>query len=235
LGSGNPILVTLKYNGSILTEHLVDQNTGQPYDASYVVNLPVAVGGSNTAFVGLTGATGGVVSRQTIGSFSFALNTPPSITLVSPRDGDIFTAPTNITISATASDIDGSITKVEFFRGATKLGETNNNPYQWTWTNVPAGAYVLTAKATDDQGATTVSSGPHISVAAPALGLTRSGNQIVISWASSPVSYVLEVTDNLSPPAIWTQAPETPVVNGAQTSITIAASTGTKFYRLRSP
>jgi len=46
---------------------------------------------------------------------------------------------------------------------------------------------------------------------------------------------VLEVTDNLSPPATWTQAPETPVVNGSQTSVTIATSDGTRFYRLRLP
>jgi hypothetical protein len=44
LGRGNPIAVTLTYNGLVLTEHLLDLNTGKTFDASYAVNLAAAVG-----------------------------------------------------------------------------------------------------------------------------------------------------------------------------------------------
>lgn len=234
LAGGNPILVTLTYKGGNLIEHLVDLVTGQTYDASYAINLPTAANG-NTAYVGFTGATGGLNSRQTVSSFSFALNNPPLVTLVSPTDGAVFTAPTNILLSANASDLDGSISKVEFFQGASKLGETNNVPYQFTWTNVPAGFYSLTAKATDDSGATTVSAAAAVTVTPPDVSASYEVGQLTISWATAAGSYTVEVTDSLSPPVNWTVAPETPVVNGRQTTVTISVGAGNKFYRLRSP
>jgi hypothetical protein len=208
--------------------------TGQSYHASYTTSLQSAAGGS-PAYIGFTGATGGLASRQTITSFIFALNNPAQITLIAPADGAVFTAPTNIVLSASASDPDGSISKVEFFRGATKLGETNNAPYQFTWSNVPAGLYSVTAKATDDSGAPTTSAPIHITVNAPSVTASYSGGQIMISWATAAGSYTLETTDSLTPPISWTPAPETPVVNGPQTTVTISAGPGNKYYRLRSP
>jgi hypothetical protein len=234
LAGGNPILVTLRYKGSTLTEDLADMITGQSYHATYATSLPSASGGS-PAYIGFTAATGGVASRQTVTSFIFALNNPPQITLVGPAGGTVFTAPTNIVISANASDPDGTISKVEFFQGATKLGETNNAPYQFTWTNVPAGLYSLTAKAMDDSGATTVSSAAGIRVTAPNVSASYNAGQIVISWATAAGSYTLEVTDSLTPPVSWNPAPETPVVNGQLTMVTITAGSGNRFYRLRSP
>jgi chitinase len=138
-------------------------------------------------------------------------------------------------LTANASDPDGTVSKVEFFQGATKLGETNNAPYQFTWSNIPAGSYSLTAKATDDSGATTISSAAAIQVTAPSVSASYSGGQIVISWATAAGSYTLEMTDSLTPPISWSPALETPVVNGTQTTVTISAGVGNKFYRLRSP
>jgi hypothetical protein len=234
LAGGNQILVTLSYKGSTLTEDLADMITGQSYHATYPTSLPSAAGGS-PAYIGFTGATGGVASRQTVTGFTFALNNPPQITLVAPTNGAVFTAPTNILLSANASDPDGSISKVEFFQGASKLGETITAPYQLTWFNVPAGLYSLTAKATDDSGATTTSSASAIQVTAPGLSASYSGGQIVISWATAAGSYTLEMTDSLTPPVGWSPAPEAPVINGSQTTVTITAGAGNKFYRLRSP
>jgi len=134
------------------------------------------------------GATGGVVSRQTISSFSFGSQHSAFHYLAQPaRRRHLHSANEyhhqRVRLRHRWQHREGRI-----LQGSTKLGETNNNPYQWTWTNVPAGAYILTAKATDDQGATNVSSGARISVTAPALRMTHSGNQIVISWATSPVN-----------------------------------------------
>ena len=70
-------------------------------------------------------------------------------------------------------------------------------------------------------------------VTAPALRVAHAGNQIVLSWLTSPVDYVLEVTDSLSPLALWNPAPEMPVVTPEQTSVRITNSPGKKFYRLR--
>lgn len=83
-------------------------------------------------------------------------NTAPVVSITSPANNATFAAPANITIQATATDNDGSIAKVEFFNGSSKLGEDASAPYSFTWTNVAAGTYTLTAKATDNaNGATT--------------------------------------------------------------------------------
>ncbi|WP_207434174.1 Ig-like domain-containing protein [Sabulibacter ruber] len=85
------------------------------------------------------------------------VNTPPAVTLSSPSAGSSFTAPATISMAASANDPDGRITKVEFFRGTTKLGEDLTAPYTFTWTGVPSGTYSLTAKAFDNSAATATS------------------------------------------------------------------------------
>lgn len=90
-------------------------------------------------------------------------NPPPSVSITGPTNGASFTAPASITINANASD-NVSVAKVEFFQGGTKLGEDTSSPYSFTWSNVAAGSYSLTARATDNQGAVTTSSGVNITV-----------------------------------------------------------------------
>ena len=75
-----------------------------------------------------------------------------------PVDAAIFTWKPSITISASASDSDGTVTKVEFRDGTTLLGTDTSAPYAYTWKNVPSGTHSLTARATDNAGAATTSS-----------------------------------------------------------------------------
>ncbi len=91
----------------------------------------------------------------------------PTVSITSPAEAASFTAPAGITINATASDADGSISKVEFYNGASLLGTSNTSPYTFTWTNVAAGSYALTAKATDNSGLATSSIPVNIVVNAP--------------------------------------------------------------------
>ena len=49
--------------------------------------------------------------------------------LTSPTDGTSALAPASFTLSAEASDADGTVTKVEFFANDTKLGEATTGPY----------------------------------------------------------------------------------------------------------
>ena len=85
-------------------------------------------------------------------------NVPPSVALTAPAGNTIFTAPATIGLAAAASDADGSIAKVEFFKGTTRLATDTTAPFAHSWTNVAGGTYTLTAKATDDKGAATTSS-----------------------------------------------------------------------------
>jgi hypothetical protein len=93
-------------------------------------------------------------------------NASPTISITQPTDGNSsFVAPASITISATASDSDGTLSKVDFYQGATLLGTDTTGPtYSYTWGSVAAGSYSLTAKATDNDGAATTSSTVNITV-----------------------------------------------------------------------
>ncbi len=92
-----------------------------------------------------------------------ASNSPPAVSIISPTNGASFTAPAIVSITATASDSDGSVTNVNFFDGATFLGGTNNTPYTVT-TTLAAGAHPLTAVAVDNLGLSTTSSVVNVTV-----------------------------------------------------------------------
>ncbi len=84
---------------------------------------------------------------------------PPTVNLTAPANGATFTAPATVAMTATAGDTDGTVSLVEFFQGTTKLGEDATAPYSFSWTDAPAGSYNLTAKATDNTGGATTSTG----------------------------------------------------------------------------
>ena len=109
-------------------------------------------------------------------------NVPPAVSIVSPTNGASFPAPAVITITANASDSDGSVTNVSFFDGSTLLGNTNNAPYTVS-TTLAAGLHTLTAVATDNLGLSTTSSPVNISVSAanvpPSVTITNPVNNAV--------------------------------------------------------
>ncbi len=97
---------------------------------------------------------------------------PPSVSLTAPHNGATFAAQTNIRLNTLATDADGTISKVEFFNGKTKLGESTTAPFSLTLESLPAGKYQLTAKATDNQGKAISSSAIRITVTNTAAGST---------------------------------------------------------------
>jgi chitodextrinase len=90
-------------------------------------------------------------------SVTTGTNQPPTVSLVTPAANDAVTLPGTITLTAIASDSDGTVAKVEFFSGTTKIGEASAAPYSCTWTATSAGIVSLTAVATDNYGASTIS------------------------------------------------------------------------------
>jgi len=85
-------------------------------------------------------------------------NKPPTINISSPTKGSTaFIAPASITIEANATDTDGTIKRVEFFNGASKLGERTGPPWSFTWKEVGEGTYTIKAVATDNSDAQTSS------------------------------------------------------------------------------
>lgn len=109
-------------------------------------------------------------------------NVPPTVAITSPTSGATFTAPASITIAATASDSDGSVSGVAFYAGTTLLGSDTTSPYGFVWSNVGAGSYNLTAVATDDDGATRTSAGVPI-------GVTSGGAAVTVSFQNGTSGY----------------------------------------------
>ncbi|MFL1897196.1 cellulase family glycosylhydrolase [Aquimarina sp. 2-A2] len=99
-------------------------------------------------------------------------NQDPTVSIISPSNGANFDIGTSIQIKANANDPDGSVTKVEFFKGSTRLGQDTSAPYSYTINNASEGTYALTARATDNDGAITTSSIINVTVS----GSTGGGN-----------------------------------------------------------
>lgn len=71
LKSGDPINVAMTYNGTTLSMTLTDAVTHGTFSTSWAVNIPSIVGG-NTAYVGFTGATGGLTAVQDVSSWIYS-------------------------------------------------------------------------------------------------------------------------------------------------------------------
>ncbi len=108
-----------------------------------------------------------------------ATNQPPTLSLTAPANNAQFTAPATLTLTASANDADGTVNKVEFFNGSAKLGESTGTPYRYVWTNVGAGSYALTAKATDNKGAVTTSVTVSVTVNATTPPPTNTGADLI--------------------------------------------------------
>jgi hypothetical protein len=92
----------------------------------------------------------GNVTLQAAALTANGANNPPIVSITSPTNNATYTTPVNLTITADAMDLDGTVTKVEFYDGAQKLGQDTNSPYSFAWNGVPAGDHVLSAVATDN-------------------------------------------------------------------------------------
>jgi hypothetical protein len=82
-------------------------------------------------------------------------NQLPGVNLTSPANGAVFNLGGSINLAASAADVDGVVTKVEFLVGTTLLNSDTSAPYSFTWTPTGLGAYSITARAYDDRGAVT--------------------------------------------------------------------------------
>ena len=88
----------------------------------------------------------------------------PTVQITSPINNALLNEPASITINASAADIDGTISSVNFYNGTNLIGSDNTAPYNYTWNNVLDGSYILSAKAIDNNGGEGISSNVNIKV-----------------------------------------------------------------------
>jgi hypothetical protein len=163
------------YQGSTL----LGTDTTSPYSYSWTS----VAAGSYSLTAKATDNLGATTTSSAVGiTVNAAGNTPPTVSITAPANGATYTAPASVTINATAADPGGSVSKVDFYQGATLLGTDTTSPYSYSWTNVAAGSYSLTAKATDNGGAVTTSAAVGITVnAAGGATLLSQGKPVTVS------------------------------------------------------
>ena len=105
-----------------------------------------------------------IVEIEAYSSGNAPVTIPPTITLTSPVSGDTFDEPATVSLTATAEDSDGTVSKVEFHNGANLIGTATTAPYIYSWTGVVAGTYTITAVAYDNSGAATTTTAATVTV-----------------------------------------------------------------------
>ena len=133
---------------------------------------------------------------KVVGTCGTGGNQAPTVAITAPANNASFAAGSTIQIAANAADADGSVSQVEFFRNGASIGIDASAPYAATWSNAATGSYTLTARATDNQGASTTSATVSVTVAAsgdttpPSVpgGLaspSQTNTSIALSWNAS--------------------------------------------------
>jgi O-glycosyl hydrolase len=117
-----------------------------------------------------------------------------SVSLANPADGQRYAAPGDIVLQANATTTTGAVNQVAFYSNGVKIGADATAPYGLTWSNVPAGAYQLSASATNSLGDAGSSPTIQVLVVGPAAQITVSpASATVLPFTSQP--FVATVKD----------------------------------------
>jgi hypothetical protein len=128
-----------------VTLHFAANSNGQTLKVRWVLLNPAGSAAAN-------------VTLQAAALSAEGANNPPIVHLTSPaEDVNIAAGTGDVTLTATASDLDGTVSTVDFYVDGSKVGTDNSSPYTTSWNNPAPGRYSLRAVATDNGGETTMS------------------------------------------------------------------------------
>lgn len=152
-------------------------------------------------------------------------NKAPTVSLVT--SASTATAPATVTLTATAADADGSVAKVELLQNGTVVQTRTAAPYSFSVASLVAGTYAFTARATDNSGATTISSGVGVVVSASA---STSTSTLTLSATAANWADGLDAT--YTTPSTSTSV-KLQIYNASGTQVkstTVSATSGTKHF-----
>jgi membrane carboxypeptidase/penicillin-binding protein PbpC len=207
-GTG-PFTFVWKKNGTVIpgksSNSLTLTNIGSADAATYRVEVS---GACNTA----------------IQEAALIINSAPTVSILTPASGTVFIAPANFTVLADARDTDGYITNVQLFSAGTSLfydSTTNPAPYFTVLTNVPAGNYTFTARATDNIGASATSAPVNISV------ISQPPVTVTSAFHFNPRTGLYEMTVRVSNPTYSTYSIARVYTYGLPSTATLYNASGT--------
>ncbi len=178
-----------------------------PFNAPFTVSgLTV---GAHTLIARATASDGVTVfdSPTTNVNVVTAIGNRPTATITSPAAGAFVATSSAISVTATASDVDGFIPStpgggVTFFADGDPIGTDLTAPYSVSWTPTVAKAYTLVAQAVDDRGnvgqslpvsVTAVATLPTVTLSTPSTAQIGTGVTVTATATPSPGASVTQV------------------------------------------
>jgi hypothetical protein len=129
--------------------------TASPFTITGNINAP------GSYVLTAVATAGGVSTTSAAVNISVALAT--TIAITAPADHSVFTAPATVNLTVNAS---AGVTNVSYFNQRTLLGSSQVAPFSLTASNLPAGAYIVSAVATAG-GTSTTSEFVHFTIVDP--------------------------------------------------------------------
>ena len=164
----------------------------------------------------------------------------PAVTLTSPANGTSFLVSSNITLTANVATNGQTISAVQFYQGSTLLGQATTTPYTFTWNNVPAGNYSLTADVIYNGSSTAASPavGIYVGIAtnSPDLSFGMTNGALQLSWPPDHTGWELEVQTNSNSAGLsanWTVLGASASTN--EVIVPVNPTNENVFYRLVYP
>jgi hypothetical protein len=180
--------------------------TGDQLIATVTFQANTTNGAAALAFVSGTSLVDSTTNLDILGSLTatggatLTVDTAaPTVSVTSPTQGATLGLGTNTTISATATDTESAITKVDIYIDGSLKATLTSSPYNYSWntTGVSLGTHTIQAKATDsftNEGSSSSISvtvtdqvTPTLSITAPAAGAFVNGTSTVSATASDNV------------------------------------------------
>jgi len=161
---------------------------GTDTSSPYKVNYPITSSGNKTVYAKATDNDGATKNSP---SKVIRANAYPSVSVFAPSSGIVGQT---VSLTASASDGDGSISKVEFYVNGSRVKTVTSSPYRYDYPIPSVGTKTIVAIAIDNDGAEKSSSSRNlmgINPSAPSMpsGLsvpsTSSASSFNVSWNAS--------------------------------------------------
>jgi plastocyanin len=168
-------------------------------------------------------------------------NQPPTVTITNPATGTVLSAPANVTVQASASDPDGTVTNVQFLitsgSGTVTFSNRITAPFSAATNNLPAGSYTLSAIAFDNLSATATNS-VTISVVTPVTNILtqaqfQSHTNFTFSYSANVgLNYLIQRSSDLTSSAGWVSLATNKATANPATFTDTNAVANPAFYRV---
>ena len=184
VASGRTVSKVEFYEGTVL----LATDTTSPYSSART-----AVAGGSHSYIAKVYDNAAPPLSATSAAIIVAVNTAPTETLTAACTAPCI-APATVLLTATPIDTDGSITKVEFYRGTTLINTKTAAPWTYIDAALAVGGYSYTAKAFDNATTpltvTSAAQSVTVTVAPPTTTLTAS----CAAHCNAPAAITLSAT-----------------------------------------